>query len=256
MTSTTAPAALALVMGGGGALGARQVGALRAVTEAGLTPNLLVGTSVGALNAAAAAMDPANAVDRLRWIWGRMRAMDLFSVHRRRTEKAPAICDATGLSRLIGEGLDAATFEDLAVPLVVVATDRRTRERVLIDSGPLAPALMASAAIPYVFPAIDMGGRTLVDGGFSDVLPVDVAVSRGARTVLAAPARTTVPTSQAHLHDHEPGRVVRLSPPQRERLGVAATWSFALTDQLIAAGEADARAALQDLGEGLTARAA
>lgn len=243
--STGVPTTLALVMGGGGALGARQVGALSAVTEAGLRPDLLVGTSVGALNAAAAALDPANAVDRLRWIWGRMRAMDLFSVHRRRSERAPAICDATGLSRLIADGIGDVAFEDLQVPLVVVATDRRTRERVLIDSGPLAPALMASAAIPYVFPAVDVGGRSLVDGGFSDVLPVQVAVRRGSVRVLAAPARTTVPTGQAHLHDHEPGRVVRLAAPRRELLGPAAAFSFAFTEALMSAGENEAREALR-----------
>lgn len=242
---TAASSTLALVLGGGGALGARQVGAMTAVVEAGLRPQLLVGTSVGALNAAAVALDPVNAVDRLRWIWGRMRAMDLFSVHRRRSERAPAICDATGLSRIIADGIGDVTFDDLQVPLVVVATDRRTRERVLIDSGRLAPALMASAAIPFVFPAIDVAGRSLVDGGFSDVLPVQVAVDRGAGRVLAAPARTTVPAAQAHLHDHEPGRVVRLAAPQRERLGPAATFSFALTEALMTAGEHEAREALR-----------
>ncbi|MGF1648456.1 MAG: patatin-like phospholipase family protein [Kineosporiaceae bacterium] len=242
---TTASGPLALVLGGGGALGARQVGAMAAIVEARLRPHLLVGTSVGALNAAAAALDPANAVDRLRWIWGRMRAIDLFSVHRRRAERAPAICDATGLARIIAEGIGDVTFEDLQVPLVVVATDRRTRERVLIDSGRLAPALMASAAIPFVFPAIDVGGRTLVDGGFSDVLPVQVAVARGAARVLAAPARTTVPPAQAHLHDHAPGRVLRLAAPRRERLGPAATFSFALTEALMTAGEREAREALR-----------
>lgn len=238
---------LGLVMGGGGALGARQVGALTAVVQAGLRPDLLVGTSVGALNAAAAALDLPDAVSRLREIWRAMRGVELFSVRgaARHAARKRAFCDTAALEVLVRRGVGDAHFSDLPIPLVVVATDVDTRERVLIESGPVAPALMASAAIPFVFPAVELDGRRLVDGGYSDVMPVGVALDRGCSTVLAAPARTDVPFSPGV--DHADPRVVMLAERKRERGGPMATFAFGRTDALMVAGEYEARAAIHDL---------
>jgi NTE family protein len=244
---TAVPGGLGLVMGGGGALGARQVGALTAVVQAGLRPDLLVGTSVGALNAAAAALDLSRAVPRLQEIWDAMRGLDLFSVRSgaRAAARRRAFCDTRALEALVRRGVGDAHFSDLAIPLVVVATDMDTRERVLLESGPVAPALMASAAIPFVFPAVELGGRRLVDGGFSDVLPVGVALDRGCDRVLAAPARTDVPYSAGVSHGDR--RVVMLAERKRERGGPMATMAFGRTRALRVAGEWEARAALHDL---------
>jgi len=117
------------VLGGGGALGARQIGHLRVLECAGLVPAALMGSSVGALNAAVVAASPVGAADRLAVMWRDLRRGDVFPWAPRPPVRGGSVLAVDGLRQLIARGLGMFGFErfaDLALPLAVVATDART----------------------------------------------------------------------------------------------------------------------------------
>jgi NTE family protein len=173
----------AFVLSGGGNQGVSQVGMLRALIERGIVPDVVVGTSAGALNGAAIAYAPnLTGVARLDAVWASLTAAEIFpggrlsrawNVVRRGTH----LFGHEGLRALIERATPARTFADLALPLRVVATDLDTGEEVVLASGPLAPALLASAALPGVFPIVHHGGRRLVDGGVVNSVPLWHALS-------------------------------------------------------------------------------
>lgn len=171
-------------------LGAVQVGMLRALVEHGVEPDMLVGCSVGAINGAGFAEDPTPArLDRMEEVWCSTQAKDLLP----RPWKLPpavslarrieAIHPVDGLRRLIEQTLDAATFEELAVPFHVLATDVTDACEAWFDRGPLLGPLLASAAIPAMFPSVEIDGRRYVDGAVVNDVPVQHAVDLGARTI-------------------------------------------------------------------------
>jgi len=190
------PARRTWVLGGGGARGAAQVGVLQALFEAGVEPpSAVVGVSVGALNGSAIAAYPSLAgVMMLRELWMSRQAMDVFRAHplgvilsglrrgqvsalpqdnvRRLVERAQTL---TGIT----------TFEQMRIPLAVVATDLNSGRPAVFRAGRLTPALLASTAIPGVFPSVRIDGREHMDGGVVDNTPFDVAIADGAREVLA-----------------------------------------------------------------------
>jgi NTE family protein len=148
------------VLSGGAARGAVQAGMLRALTDAGITPQLLVGTSAGALNAVAFASDPTpQGVERLTLAWHRARRADVFPVALHRIAlgaigRRDHVMSSRGLQKLISRVVEIDRFEDAAVPVHVVATDLQTGEPVVISRGNVMPALLASTAIPGLFPPI------------------------------------------------------------------------------------------------------
>ena len=184
------------MLGGGGARGAAQVGVLMALFEAGLEPPAaVVGASVGALNGAIIAAYPSlGGAAMLRQTWLSKLARDVFSAHpvgillsRLRGARLAAL-PAANLQRLIERQLSLvgiADFEQLRLPLSVVATDLGAGLPHVFKTGPLAPVLQASTAIPGVFPPVQIEGREYLDGGIVDNTPLDVAVGAGARHVLA-----------------------------------------------------------------------
>jgi NTE family protein len=166
----------AFVFSGGGSLGAVQVGMLRALAERRVRPDLLVGTSAGALNAAFTAARGAEegGVDALAEIWAGLRSRSIFTLDPRQCLAAlagrrAALCSNAGLRGLLDRHLSFDRLEDSPVPLVIVASDLLSGDEVALDAGPAAPAILASCAIPGVFPAINHGGRTLVDGALAGV---------------------------------------------------------------------------------------
>jgi NTE family protein len=168
----------AFVLSGGGNQGVSQVGMLRALLERGIVPDVVIGTSAGALNGAAIAYAPnLTGVAQLEAVWTSLTAADIFpggrlsrawNVVRRGTH----LFGREGLESVIERATPARTFADLAVPLRVVATDLDTGEEVVIARGPLKPALLASAALPGVFPIVLHDGRRLVDGGVVNSVPL------------------------------------------------------------------------------------
>lgn len=185
----------AFVLSGGGSLGAIQVGMLQALADRQVSPDLLVGTSAGALNAAYLAGHGTDriAVDALAEVWTGLRTRDLFPISPRRVLAAllgsePSFFSDHGLRELLRQHL---TFEDLTeapIPLVIVTTDLLTGREVALRDGDTASAVLASSAIPAVFPAVQRDGLTLVDGGLANNTAISQAVAAGADPVYVLPS--------------------------------------------------------------------
>jgi len=173
------------VFSGGGIFGAMQIGQLQALLERGIAPDMIVGTSIGAINGAAFASDPTTAgLDRLRQTWQSMRTADVFpgsglARAARAVRRGDHVLDNRGIRRVI-ERIQARTFEQLQVPFHAVTTRLATGEERVFDSGPLAPALLASAALPGVFAPVAIDGERYTDGGVVNNTPISVAVAAGA----------------------------------------------------------------------------
>jgi NTE family protein len=184
----------AFVLSGGGSLGAVQVGMLQALADRGVEPDLLIGTSVGALNAAYVAghgTDP-TALDRLQAIWSGLRRRDVFPLQPGRLGAAAlgrtsSLCPNSSLRRLITEHLRFDRLEDATIPVHIIATDVASGQEVLLSSGDAVDAVLASAAIPAVFPSVRIAGRDLIDGGVADNAAVSQAVALGADVVYVLP---------------------------------------------------------------------
>ena len=202
----------AFVLSGGGSLGAVQVGMLRALAERGITPDLLVGTSAGALNAAFVAghgTSPAS-LDLLAATWVALRRDDVFPLRAPRMMLAlagarDALCADTGLARLVRRHVGFALLEDAPTPVHLVTTDLLTGEEVLLSEGDAVSAVLASSAIPAVLPPVARDGRTLVDGGLADNAAISQAAALGAERIVVLPT----------------GYACALSEPPTRPLGVA-----------------------------------
>jgi NTE family protein len=191
----------AFALSGGGNLGAMQAGGMRALVEAGVEPALLTGSSIGALNAAFYATHPGIAgCAQLETAWSDLRRKDVF-----RFELIRAITGFIGmrdhlattkrLQQIIHEWLGIDRIEEAKVPFAAVATDALTGDIVVMREGDVASALLASAAIPGIFPPVYREGRWLVDGSLSAGCPASEALDLGADEVYAfltttAPRRT------------------------------------------------------------------
>lgn len=180
---------VAFVLGGGGRLGAHEVGMLRALLERGIRPDLVVGTSIGAINGAAVAASTAeSAVTRLEAMWMRLEGSDAFeggsmlgrlgTLARTRTH----LHENDGLRRLL-EDLGVERIEDLPVRFECVAACIETASERWFSDGSLVDAVMASCAVPGILPAYEIDGEHFLDGGIVNSIPVGRAVGLGARTI-------------------------------------------------------------------------
>ncbi|WP_228040183.1 patatin-like phospholipase family protein [Streptomyces chromofuscus] len=180
------PRPVAAVVGAGGVLGAAHVGVGYALEQRGFAPDMIVGTSVGALNGAIAAAHPDTAAPWLDNVWTQLRRRDVYPLGY--SVSRGSLFTDRGLHRLIaGAGLPSR-IEELAVPFTAVATDLVTGAPALLGHGDLTSALMASAAIPGMLPPVVREGRTLVDGGVVAYVPVLAALEAGAASVVVLSA--------------------------------------------------------------------
>lgn len=170
---------LAVALGGGAALGYAHLGVLEVLREEGLVPDLVLGTSMGSLvggwwcagvpaDSIAAIAQDLNIFKLMDWKLGGLGFFEWKKVRKRLEPR-----------------LGGLRVEDCPVPLVCVATDLLTGERVLIDHGPLVDAMLASATIPGLYRPVEWEGRLLVDGGLVDEVPVLSAVALGADVIVA-----------------------------------------------------------------------
>ena len=183
----------AFVLAGGGSLGAVQVGMLRALQDHRIAPDFVVGSSVGAINAAFYAGDPTDkGIDRLAHVWSRLKRRNIFPLSARRgllglAAASDGFVDPAGLRRLVETHIHYRRLEDADVPCVVVATDLMTGKEAGFSTGPLADLLLASAAIPGIFPPVEIDGRLYVDGGVGANTPLAVALQAGAERIVVLP---------------------------------------------------------------------
>lgn len=183
----------AFVLSGGASLGSIQVGMLLGLAEAGITPDLIVGTSVGAVNGGWVASRPDVAgIRRLGDVWRSLSRRDVFPTRPVTgllgfLGQRPNLVPGTGLRRLLTRHLEFARLQDAPIPLHVVATDVLSGHDVLLSSGDAADAIAASAAIPAVLPPVKINGRDLMDGGVVNNTPISHAVGLGADVIYVLP---------------------------------------------------------------------
>jgi NTE family protein len=178
----------AFVLGGGGVLGAHEIGMLRALSEAGIAPDVVVGTSVGAINGAFVAADPAGATARLGRLWrgealGKAFSETLWGRAVRLARSGTHLHSIEPLRQVLESMLPARTFADLALPFHCVAASIEHASARWFSSGPVVPAVLASCAVPGLLPPVEIDGEHYVDGGLVHSIPVGRAVALGARTV-------------------------------------------------------------------------
>jgi NTE family protein len=182
---------VAFVLSSGANLGAVQVGMLKALVEHGIYPDLILGCSVGALNGASFAQDPTPArMEEIEAVWTSADGKELMprqwlSPARALTRRGEAIHPLDGLRQLVERSITAPTFEALAIPFQCVATDVIEATEHWFDSGPLVEPILASSAMPAIFPTVEVDGRRFFDGAAVNDVPVRRAAELGARTIFA-----------------------------------------------------------------------
>lgn len=228
----------AFVFSGGGARGALHVGALRALLQAGIHPDMVVGTSIGAWNAAwLARMPTLDGVEALADVWyglqpqqvllGRKRpigsrlariralhALLMLTALRRIAGGSSSLYSDAGLRQILTQHLADTTFDELALPCSVIATDLSHGGRAVFRRGPVVDALLASSAIPGIFPPVRINGSMYADGGMVDGCSVETAVEMGARRIFVlaigydADADAGALWSRAAEHPEEPAHAL------------------------------------------------
>ncbi len=266
---------LAFVLSGGGNRGALQVGALQVLLEAGIKPDLVVGTSVGAVNALFLACDPTpRGAYRLAEVWLQVRKEDvypgthltaLWNLARRRE----SLFSNANWYRFVHRHMPVRRFGELQVPGYAVATDLETGRVHVFGDDPdehIIDGIMASTALPPLHPPWRVGGRRYIDGGAVADLPVRVAMERGADEIVALNlANTLTPGEQLRtlagiVHqaigalivrhvtadlEYAQLRNVRVRTIQLRHQLSLPPWDFSHSAELIALGREIARAALQ-----------
>jgi NTE family protein len=181
----------AFVLGGGGVLGAVEVGMLRALFERGIVPDLVLGTSVGALNGAMVAQEPdLGVVDRLTALWRgagqpdhQMYGDSPLRTVRRAVSTGTHLWSAKPLHQALVDELGDLTFEELPVRFQVCAASIERAAEHWFDSGPVVDAVVASAAVPGLLPPAKVGDEHYLDGGIVNSIPLGRAVQLGASRV-------------------------------------------------------------------------
>ncbi|MBN1148763.1 MAG: patatin-like phospholipase family protein [Anaerolineales bacterium] len=163
---------ITLALGGGGVKGNAHIGVLRVLNRQGFNIKALAGTSAGGLFGAFYAFGYS-----LDEISRRFSALDPATVYHREPQDGPAWLGLSGVHKLLEESLGDCAFDELRVPFAVTAVDLDTAECVALRSGRLMDAILATIAVPGVFPPVEIDGRKLVDGGVLSPVPVGLARS-------------------------------------------------------------------------------
>jgi len=184
-----------LVLGSGSSRGFAHAGVLKVLEDNHIPIDMIVGTSAGSIVGALYADHPSAAsLQQLLMTTHRNEVMD-FSLMNIRT----GVISGNQLQRFLIQHMQAKTFEHLTIPFVVVAADLDAGSIHVFGSGPIAPAVNASSAVPPFFRPVQLYGRTYIDGGMIDPVAVDVAESFHPKIIIAvnldAPLSTSIPSS-------------------------------------------------------------
>ena len=186
------PVKTAFVFAGGGSFGAIQVGMLHSLAAHGITADMVVGSSVGALNGAFYAGDPTlDGVERLATIWRGLRRNDVFPMSWRTVLsflwRRDFLIPHDGIRKLIDDHIPYRNLQDAKLPVHIVTTDIITGDSVVLSQGSTAEAIVASTAIPGAFAPIHFKNYYLADGAISSNTPIRVAVKKGAKRLIILP---------------------------------------------------------------------
>jgi NTE family protein len=184
----------AFVFAGGAALGAMQAGMVHALYERGIRPDLLVGTSAGALNAAFVASRPQTVATarELGAVWRGLRRKDVFPLRPATLLSGLAgrrdhLVSDHGLRRLVTRHLKIARLEEAGIPLHLIAYDLLSGQEVRLSEGPTIEAVLGATAIPGLLPPVWLGHRLLADGGVTNNTPISHAIELGAERIFVLP---------------------------------------------------------------------
>jgi len=177
---------IGLALGGGAARGFAHIGVIRALIAKGLTPDIITGTSIGAVVGgcyAAGKMDDFEA-------WGRGLTRRSLLSYLDVSFSGSGLINGAKLAEKLGNGIGDLAIEKLPVRYAAIATEIDTGHEIWITHGRLADAMRASYALPGIFPPVRLGERWLVDGALVNPVPVSVARALGARLVIAVNVNT------------------------------------------------------------------
>ena len=180
----------ALVLAGGGTRGAIQIGMLQVLAEHGFVPDRIYGSSVGAINGAGFAAAPTReGVERLTEMWLSIRREDIYPQGRLHGpwlyfQQRDAVYANSGLRAVIEKGFPRERLEDAVIPVEVVATSLTDGGERWFTYGPAVDAVLASAAMPAIFPPVDIDGERYIDGGVVDNVPIQRAIDAGATRIV------------------------------------------------------------------------
>jgi NTE family protein len=182
----------AFVFAGGGSFGAIQVGMLHSLAAHGISADMVVGSSVGALNGAFYAGDPTlKGVERLGDVWRGLRRHDVFPMSWRTVLsflwRRDFLISHDGIRKLVDDNIPYRNLEDASLPVHIVATDIISGDSIVLSDGPTSQAIVASTAIPGAFSPIHYKDYYLADGAISSNTPIQVAVRKGARRLIILP---------------------------------------------------------------------
>ena len=172
---------IALVLGGGAARGLAHVGVIRVLEQEKIPISMIVGTSVGSLIGALYAADP-NSLN-LEWLAFSIEKEDIFDYSVVYSKMGPVLGDR--LEKFVQTKAKVKNLEQMKIPFFPVATDLNTGQTWVFEKGSVARAVRASSSIPGIFQPVEINGRTYVDGGVTDNLPVDIARAKGADIIIA-----------------------------------------------------------------------
>jgi NTE family protein len=194
---------VAFVLAGGGSLAASQVGMLRALVESDIVPDVVVGTSAGAINAFCFGQHPTLAgLDRLQRLWCGLRRKDVFPLNAVHivaglTGHGDGLVRPTRLRSFLQHHAGGTDLADTTIPVHIVATDLADGQPIVLSSGPVIDALMASTALPGIFPPVAFGRRHLVDGGVAADVPIRQAEDLGATETYVLPSVGPAPSEDS-----------------------------------------------------------
>jgi len=196
----------AFVLAGGGSRGAVQIGMLAELVRRGIRADRVYGASVGAINGAAYASNPtAEGIERMAEIWRKLKGDDIFPRSALDgpwlfLQKRPAVHANTGLQKIIEAGIDFENLEDAAIPFELVTTSLTDGRERWIAHGPAVEAILASSAIPSIFPPVTIDGDVLVDGGVVNNVPISRALAAGCTRIFV------LLCGPLHYHPRQPKR--------------------------------------------------
>ncbi len=193
----------ALVLAGGSTRGAIQIGMLQVLSEHGFVPDRVYGSSVGAINGAGFAADPTReGVERMAQIWLGLKREDVYPQGRLHgpwlyVQQRDAVYSNSGLRTIISQGFPFDRLEESPIPLEVVATSLTDGGERWFTQGPAVDPILASAAMPAIFPPVEIDGERYIDGGVVNNVPIQRAIDAGATRIVVLLCSPPIVTPQS-----------------------------------------------------------